>query len=199
MAENPTSSSTMYTTLGAPSGALGGSNGAQSGTESLMSTLMVPRNGLPIALFPRSANFCGTSARTGRPGLPGHPGSAAEQFGLGGRELRVAQCALLVQFGELVELVEHGRPRRSRWRGLLVLLRRRLLVLLLLVLRGLLVLLLLVLLLFEVRDALVLIGHGLRRLFPPAARASADRVRGSADRGRAQQRTSSPYHDLPPS
>src|SRR5215472_15837242 len=132
MAENPTSSSTMYTTLGAPSGALGGSNGAQSGTESLMSTLMVPRNGLPIALFPRSANFCGTSARTGRPGLPGHPGSAAEQFGLGGRELRVAQRALLVQFGELVELVEHGWPGRGgllRWR-LLVLLRRGLLVLL---------------------------------------------------------------------
>jgi len=41
----------MYTTLGAPSGALGGSKGAQSGTESLMSTLVVPRNGLPIPLF----------------------------------------------------------------------------------------------------------------------------------------------------
>src|SRR5215469_2316265 len=45
MAENPTSSSTMYTTLGAPSGALGGSNGAQSGTESRISTLIVPLNG----------------------------------------------------------------------------------------------------------------------------------------------------------
>src|SRR6266516_7823880 len=44
MAENPTSSSTIYTTLGAPSGAIGGSNGAQSGTESLMSTLIVPLN-----------------------------------------------------------------------------------------------------------------------------------------------------------
>src|SRR5262249_15138024 len=147
MAENPTSSSTMYTTLGAPSGALGGSNGAQSGTESLMSTLMVPRNGLPIPLLPvRRSTWL--PARTGRPGLPGHPGSAAEQFGLGGRELRVAQRALLVQFGELVELVEHGRPCRGgllRWR-LLVLLRWGLLVLLLLVLR-LLVLLLLVLLL----------------------------------------------------
>ena len=37
-AENPTSSSTMYTTLSAPSGAFAGSNGAQSGTESRMST-----------------------------------------------------------------------------------------------------------------------------------------------------------------
>src|SRR3954452_10404265 len=45
IAENPTSSSTMYTTLGAPSGAFGGSNGDQSGTESLMSTLIVPLNG----------------------------------------------------------------------------------------------------------------------------------------------------------
>src|SRR5215467_15976292 len=147
MAENPTSSSTMYTTFGAPSGALGGSKGAQSGTESLMSTLMVPRNGLPIPMLPVSVISRGTPARTGRPGDPGHPGSAAEQFGLGGRELRVAQRALLVQFGELVELVEHGRPRRG---GLL---RWRLLVLRLLVLLlwwGLLVLLLLVLLLFEV-------------------------------------------------
>src|SRR5215469_2528830 len=49
MAENPTSSSTMYTTLGAPSGALGGSNGVQSGTESRMSTLIVPLNGSPTA------------------------------------------------------------------------------------------------------------------------------------------------------
>src|SRR6266550_1809232 len=45
MAENPTSSSTIYTTFGAPSGAFGGSNGAQSGTESLISTLIVPLNG----------------------------------------------------------------------------------------------------------------------------------------------------------
>src|SRR6266516_6903563 len=44
MAENPTSSSTIYTTFGAPPGAFGGSNGAQSGTESLMSTLIVPLN-----------------------------------------------------------------------------------------------------------------------------------------------------------
>src|SRR5215471_7622121 len=194
MAENPTSSSTMYTTLGAPSGALGGSNGAQSGTESLMSTLMVPRNGLPIALFPRSAISVVPRPEPGARVHPGRPGSA-EQFGLCGRELLVAQRALLVQFGELVELVEHGWPCRS---GLL---RWRLLVLRLLVLLwwGLLVLLLLVLLLLEVRDPLVLIGLRLRRLFPPPARAPADRVRGPADRGCAQQRASSPYHDLPPS
>src|SRR6476620_9840654 len=48
IAEKPTSSSTMYTTLGAPSGALGGSNGAQSGSESRISTLIVPLNSEPI-------------------------------------------------------------------------------------------------------------------------------------------------------
>ena len=45
MAEKPTSSSTIYTTFGAPSGAFGGSNGDQSGTESRISTLIVPLNG----------------------------------------------------------------------------------------------------------------------------------------------------------
>src|SRR4029453_14314169 len=45
MAAKPTSSKTMYTTLGAPSGALGASNGDQSGCESRMSTLTTPRNG----------------------------------------------------------------------------------------------------------------------------------------------------------
>ncbi len=49
MAEKPTSSRTMQTTLGAPSGALGGSNGAQSGTESRISTLIVPLNRSPTA------------------------------------------------------------------------------------------------------------------------------------------------------
>src|SRR4029077_2782483 len=44
MAEKPTSSSTMYTTFGAPTGALAGSNGDQSGSESRMSTLIDPRN-----------------------------------------------------------------------------------------------------------------------------------------------------------
>src|SRR3954466_8175729 len=46
IAENPTSSSTAYTTFGAPSGAFAGSNGDQSGTESRMSTLILPLNGL---------------------------------------------------------------------------------------------------------------------------------------------------------
>src|SRR3954463_6112755 len=45
IAENPTSSSTTYTTLAAPSGALGGSKGDQSGTESRMSTSILPLNG----------------------------------------------------------------------------------------------------------------------------------------------------------
>src|SRR6516165_833072 len=144
----------MQTTLGAPSGALGGSNGDQSGTESLMSTLTVPLNALPI--FPRSVRWVCVVARP-EPGArdhPGHPGSAAEQFGLGRGELLVGQRTLRVQFGELIELVEHGRSCRSRLRrrGLLVLLRWGLLVLLR---RWLLVLLLLVLLLFEVREALV--------------------------------------------
>ena len=48
IAENPTSSSTMYRTLGAPSGAIGWRYGSQSGTESLMSTLTTPRNGAAI-------------------------------------------------------------------------------------------------------------------------------------------------------
>src|SRR3954454_15953338 len=52
IAENPTSSSTAYTTLGAPSGALGGSNGDQSGTESRMSTSILPLNGLLIRCAP---------------------------------------------------------------------------------------------------------------------------------------------------
>src|SRR3954469_23132669 len=44
IAEKPTSSSTAYTTFGAPSGAFGGSKGDQSGTESRMSTLILPLN-----------------------------------------------------------------------------------------------------------------------------------------------------------
>jgi hypothetical protein len=49
MAEKPTSSSTMYTTLGAPCGATGCRYGAQSGTESRTSTLITPWNDLPMA------------------------------------------------------------------------------------------------------------------------------------------------------
>src|SRR4029077_19805674 len=46
IAENPTSSSTMYRMFGAPSGAIGWAYGPQSGTESLMSILTTPWNGL---------------------------------------------------------------------------------------------------------------------------------------------------------
>src|SRR3954447_12795874 len=53
IAANPTSSSTAYTTFGAPSGAFGGSNGDQSGTESRMSTFILPLNGLLMMAFPR--------------------------------------------------------------------------------------------------------------------------------------------------
>src|SRR3954465_15780043 len=66
IAENPTSSKTTYTMLGAPSGARGGSNGDQSSTESRMSTLTVPLNclfTLELPLFePRfvSVESCGT-------------------------------------------------------------------------------------------------------------------------------------------
>src|SRR5580765_2554971 len=45
----------MKTTLAAPGGAFGGSNGAQSGSESRMSTLIVPLNGSPIRILPRSS------------------------------------------------------------------------------------------------------------------------------------------------
>src|SRR5215831_16866051 len=192
MAKNPTSSSTMQTTLGAPSGAVGGSNGVQSGTESLMSTLMVPLNALLIEPVSRPAfpvpvlvPLCP------RRGL----GSATEQLGLGGGEFLVAQRALLAQFVELVELIDHGRSlRRGRLRRGLLVLRRGLLVLR----RGLLVLSLLLLRL-KVREALVLLGFRVRLLFPPPARGPACRVRATADHGRAQQWASSPNHDLPPS
>src|SRR5437016_4410078 len=164
----------MYTTLGAPSGALGGSKGAQSGTESLMPTLMVPSNALLI----------GFSSAFSVPVLVAAPGrvtrSAAEQLGLAGGELLVTQRALLMQVVELVELIEHGRSLRRgrlgwRWRWLLVLRRGRLLLL-------------------KVRDALVLIGLRVRLLFPLPAPAPADRVCGTADRGRTQQWASSPQH-----
>src|SRR5215831_13522186 len=186
MAKNPTSSSTMQTTLGAPSGAVGGSNGVQSGTESLMSTLMVPLNALLIEPVSRPAfpvpvlvPLCP------RRGL----GSATEQLGLGGGEFLVAQRALLAQFVELVELIDHGRSlRRGRLRRGLLVLRRGLLVLLLLVL----------LLRLKVGKALVLVGLRVCLLFPPPARGPAGRVCATADHGRAQQ-WASPDHDLSPS
>src|SRR5215468_8859175 len=184
MAENPTSSSTTYTTFGAPSGALGGSNGVQSGTESLMSTLMVPLNASLIGPVSARESRC-------RPGglRPRRGGrSATEQLGLGRGELLVGQRALLTQLVELVELIEHGRSlcRGRLWRGLLVL-RRGLLVLRLLLLR------------LEVREALVLLVLRVLRLLRSPAHVPARRICATADHGRAQQRAPSPDHDLPPS
>src|SRR5262245_43815826 len=178
----------MYTTFGAPSGALGGSNGVQSGTESLMSTLMVPLNALLIDSVSPSA--CSVPALEPHAPSPGHRGSAAEQLGLGGGELLVGQRALLAQFVELIELIEHGRSlcRGRLRRGLLVLL------LLLVLRRGLLVLLLCL----EVREALVLLVLRVLRLLRSPLHVPACRVRATADHGRAQQ-WASPDHDLPPS
>src|SRR3954449_12686827 len=76
MAEKPTSSSTTYTTLGAPSGALGGSKGDQSGTESRMSTLIVPLNGVMDRSLPppsrRRIIPFGGCAVAARPRASGH-------------------------------------------------------------------------------------------------------------------------------
>jgi hypothetical protein len=55
MAEKPTSSNTMYTTLGAPSGATGWRYGSQSGVESRSSMLMVPLNAF-VMPFPPQRN-----------------------------------------------------------------------------------------------------------------------------------------------
>src|SRR5262245_32976466 len=68
IAEKPTSSRTMSSTLGAPSGAFGCSYGPQSGTESLMSMLIVPLNGLVMSASPRSDRSC--SALTWQPAGP---------------------------------------------------------------------------------------------------------------------------------
>src|SRR5229473_3503437 len=75
MAEKPTSSSTMYTTFGAPSGAFGGSNGDQSGTESRISTLIVPLNGwLTVLSLPEVPD-----PPVPRRAALGHPGGAGGQ------------------------------------------------------------------------------------------------------------------------
>src|ERR1700730_10895267 len=102
MAENPTSSSTTYTTRGAPSGALGGSNGVQSGTESLMSTLIVPLNGsLTLQFLPSSLTAHVSSQGTAARAVADRRCSLAEQLGLGRGELVVGQGALIMQGGEL--------------------------------------------------------------------------------------------------
>ena len=56
IAEKPTSSSTTYRMLGAPSGARGCAYGVQSGTESLMSMLMAPENGFAMSAPFRSGS-----------------------------------------------------------------------------------------------------------------------------------------------
>src|SRR5215472_525780 len=90
MAEKPTSSRTMQTTFGAPPGAFGGSKGDQSGTESLISTLMVPLNGL-LTVTPSPAGL----------GI----GASGENLGLSLLELGLGDDAAVLQVGELRELV----------------------------------------------------------------------------------------------
>src|SRR5512132_3814399 len=53
MAEKPTSSNTMYMTLGAPSGATGWRYGSQSGVESRSSMLMMPLNDFVMPFPPQ--------------------------------------------------------------------------------------------------------------------------------------------------
>src|ERR1700761_7676557 len=67
MAEKPTSSSTTYTTFGAPSGAFGGSNGVQSGTESRISMLIVPLNGSLISRLLAAGQRIAPGRHIGRP------------------------------------------------------------------------------------------------------------------------------------
>src|SRR3954453_24044511 len=61
IAENPTSSRTMYSRFGEPSGATGCKYGAQSGTESRVSTLMIPlkRFAIPSSSRGYSSKGCG--------------------------------------------------------------------------------------------------------------------------------------------
>ena len=58
IAEKPVSSSTMYSTFGAPSGATGCTNGSQSGTESRSSRLIVPLKRLLMRSPFRSDRRC---------------------------------------------------------------------------------------------------------------------------------------------
>src|SRR6516165_7278988 len=81
----------MQTTFGALSGAFGGSKGDQSGTESLISTLMVPLNGLlTMSSFPQPVWKFGESG---------------ENLGLSLLELGIGDDAALLQVSELGKLV----------------------------------------------------------------------------------------------
>lgn len=103
-------------------------------------------------------------------------GSGAEQLGFGRGEFLVGQHALLVQFCQLVQLVDHGRGR-GRGRGILV--RRGLLI---------------CRLLLQIADprVLLLLQLGLLGLAP--GRALPRQIRTAAHHGRAQQRTSPSEH-----
>jgi hypothetical protein len=95
--------------------------------------------------------------------------SGAEQLGLGRGEFRVGQGTLLVQGGELVQLIDHRRwlsCGRRRLRGLLL----------------------------KVADALVLLRFGLLPLLRSPAHAPARNIGAPAYRGRAQQWTSPNKH-----
>jgi hypothetical protein len=102
-------------------------------------------------------------------GALGAPVLATEQFGLGGGELVVGEGTLLMQRGELVQLIEHSRCGRSRSCRLLG--------------RG-------CLLLFDAADALILLGP-----FSGALSSSlASDVRAAANHSCAQQRPPSHHH-----
>jgi hypothetical protein len=102
-------------------------------------------------------------------GALGAPVLATEQFGLGGGELVVGEGTLLMQRGELVQLIEHSRCGRRRSRRLLG--------------PG-------CLLLFDAADALILLGP-----FSGALSSSlASDVRAAANHRCAQQRPPSHHH-----
>src|SRR5690349_9725633 len=119
----------------------------------------------------------GTTPRWVVPGIA-RKAQLPDQLGLGGGEYVVGKHALLVQRGQLVQLVDHGRRlgwslrRRSLRRGLLI---ARLL-------------------LFHVADARVLIVLVLLPLHRVPGMALPGHVRAATDHGRAQQRTSPPEH-----
>jgi hypothetical protein len=99
-------------------------------------------------------------------GALGAPVLATEQFGLGGGELVVGEGTLLMQRGELVQLIEHSRCGRRRLLG-----------------PG-------CLLLFDAADALILLGP-----FSGALSSSlASDVRAAANHRCAQQRPPSHHH-----
>src|SRR3954452_6820529 len=95
MAEKPTSSSTMYTTFGAPSGALGAWKGDQSGSESRMSTLIVPLNPFATMSLPDKCSHYPTEGRRlARGGAPPPFGSGSTKLGANEHDLLLAPQAI---------------------------------------------------------------------------------------------------------